>query len=447
MTSSMFRRVVVMTSIISIAGSDPHPYAPDQSGSDLRGCGSGCASLESGLDNGPVMEGVPFNQTGRYLQDEYDAGYTGMYLMDCLAQIELAKMVGRTDAVATLQTRFDKVNAAMLKVLWNETAGYFQNKLSADLSPVERMAPTHFYPMLVGPSKGPSEKQVTTTIQKHMTNPARFAVWPSGAEPRDHPPPPDGARPLVQWQLKRCGNGTAAAADVDANAANVDSVDSAASSGGAPLQPSTCPHILCCQLRCNFNVRANTKMRYEGMALGPNDLDDVDFGNVVDDAAAQGVHPHDGNSSSGSNTTPPKVVPLFDYVCGKGPNASDFAYGPAGWKPQHGEPCKLVNASHPPSMYVYAAPAGPSAADLVPLEVWYRPTPSDHYFVGTAAGKADAAASGYAKVGILGYIWPAPGQPTATSRYGLPSISKDDPEYIDQNYWHGRTWSPMIQLV
>jgi hypothetical protein len=30
---------------------------------------------------------------------------------------------------------------------------------------------------------------------------------------------------------------------------------------------------------------------------------------------------------------------------------------------------------------------------------------------------------------------------------GLPSIAKDDPAYIDQNYWHGRLWSPMIQIV
>ena len=27
------------------------------------------------------------------------------------------------------------------------------------------------------------------------------------------------------------------------------------------------------------------------------------------------------------------------------------------------------------------------------------------------------------------------------------SISRDDKDYKDQNYWHGRTWSPMIQLV
>ena len=63
-------------------GSDPYPYAPDGSAAK-GGTGGWGANLESGLDNGPVMEGVPFNKTGLFLQDEYDAGYTGMYLMDC----------------------------------------------------------------------------------------------------------------------------------------------------------------------------------------------------------------------------------------------------------------------------------------------------------------------------------------------------------------------------
>ena len=39
-------------------GSNPYPYAPDGSDSALRGTGGGGANLESGLDNGPVMEGV-----------------------------------------------------------------------------------------------------------------------------------------------------------------------------------------------------------------------------------------------------------------------------------------------------------------------------------------------------------------------------------------------------
>ena len=40
-----------------------------------HGTGGGGANLESGLDNSPVTEGVPFNETGLYLQDEYDDIY------------------------------------------------------------------------------------------------------------------------------------------------------------------------------------------------------------------------------------------------------------------------------------------------------------------------------------------------------------------------------------
>lgn len=68
-------------------GSDPYPYAPDGTGSDLHGTGGYGANLESGLDNSAVTEGVPFNQSGLYVQDEYDAGYTGMYLMDTRVSI------------------------------------------------------------------------------------------------------------------------------------------------------------------------------------------------------------------------------------------------------------------------------------------------------------------------------------------------------------------------
>ena len=61
-------------------GESPYAsYAPDgTAGASKPGGGHGC----SGLDNGPTVDGVPFNQTGLDLQDQYDAGFTGMYLMD-----------------------------------------------------------------------------------------------------------------------------------------------------------------------------------------------------------------------------------------------------------------------------------------------------------------------------------------------------------------------------
>merc|ERR1711924_436045 len=98
-------------------------------------------------------------------------------------------------------------------------------------------------------------------------------------------------------------------------------------------------------------------------------------------------------------------------------------------------------------MFVLPSRAGPAAASMVELQLWYKPELSDHYVVGSAEGKADARAKGYTQILSLGYVWPPPASANATSRYGLPSLSKDDVYYISQDYWRGRIWSPMIQLV
>jgi hypothetical protein len=62
-------------------------------------------------------------------------------------------------------------------------------------------------------------------------------------------------------------------------------------------------------------------------------------------------------------------------------------------------------------------------------------------FSSLSSGLADAKANGYVKQETLGYVWPPPGSvPGVASRYGLPSITKDDRAYVDQDYWHGRIW-------
>ena len=48
---------------------------------------------------------------------------------------------------------------------------------------------------------------------------------------------------------------------------------------------------------------------------------------------------------------------------------------------------------------------------------------------------------------VFRYVWPPPAAADAVSRYGLPSMSKDDVTYIAQDYWRGRVWTPMLQLV
>jgi glycogen debranching enzyme len=59
----------------------------------------------------------------------------------------------------------------------------------------------------------------------------------------------------------------------------------------------------------------------------------------------------------------------------------------------------------------------------------------------------DAKQKGYKRTASLGFVWPAPASAEASSRYGLPSLSKDDPLYISQDYWRGRVWTPMLQIV
>ena len=89
---------------------------------------------------------------------------------------------------------------------------------------------------------------------------------------------------------------------------------------------------------------------------------------------------------------------------------------------------------------------------MVELTVWYTDLGEaqgggDHYVVGSGAGRADAVARGYEQVASLGYVWPPPGTADAASRYAMPSLAKDDPLYISQDYWRGRAWAPMNMLV
>jgi hypothetical protein len=135
---------------------------------------------------------------------------------------------------------------------------------------------------------------------------------------------------------------------------------------------------------------------------------------------------------------------LFEYECAGGlENASDPTFAPAGWAPTHAA-CARLNGSDA-AAFVLPRRAGPAAASLVELRVFWKP--GDHYVVGSAAGVADALASGYAQVLSLGFVWPPPGSADAPSRYALPSMSKDDATYTSQDYWRGRVWAPMLQLV
>lgn len=357
-------------------------------------------------------------------------------------------MLGRADVATDLRARFDVVNKAMLATLWNETEGLFQNCLSTPLAPITRLAPTHFYPLLAGPDLGPSEAQVVTTVKRVLTNNTKMAVWPSGTPPADLPPL--YARPLVQWYSQVCD-----------------------SRGDGCLNG---PHALCCQLDCNFQYaygnmvqRAHAKVRYEGMALSRVDSSTAIMGGV----ALVPLYNYNCTSNAttttipliyeGHHTTATDAAGTAEDISATAANSvhhagtatattrtADHAVGPKGWVPQHGASHGLVCvlADGPaalPAMWVLPQRTGAAAGSLVELKVWYKP--GDHYTVASAGGVIDATAKGYVMVQSLGYVWPPPASANATSRYGLPSMAKDDVTYISQDYWRGRVWTPMLQLV
>jgi hypothetical protein len=112
-------------------------------------------------------------------------------------------------------------------------------------------------------------------------------------------------------------------------------------------------------------VRTNhTKLRYEGLGLAPG-LAGLGSGSTA---------------GRGDGLLMGESVALYVYLCGA--NASDVTLAPAGWTPARGGPCKrppaaedALSAQHPalpaqqPALVAFTRRTGPSAADLVALEV------------------------------------------------------------------------------
>ena len=155
----------------------------------------------------------------------------------------------------------------------------------------------------------------------------------------------------------------------------------------------------CCSRFSFAGAGTHGKIRFEGMAIA-------------------------SHAASIGGVTP---IPLFEYQCAS-KASPDFTVATAGWTPMHGGPCKQLSSAV--AFFVLPSRVGPAAESLVELQMWYKD--GDHYVLATHAGEADALSKGYIKVESLGYVWPAPGTANASSRYGLPSISKDDHNYVLQ---------------
>ena len=127
------------------------------------------AGYESGMDDSPMYENVPFNPEKNTLELQ-DVGLTSLYIADCLALAELAGILGRTaerDELAERARRFSEA----LDGLWVEERGYYLNHRTDLDRPSGRRSPTLFYPLLAGV---PDADRAERMIRDHLLNPAEF---------------------------------------------------------------------------------------------------------------------------------------------------------------------------------------------------------------------------------------------------------------------------------
>ena len=145
------------------------------------------AALESGLDNSPMYDDVPFDAEAHHLKLQ-DAGLTSLYILDCRALADIARILGRAAEAAELQARAGRY-AGNLQALWDERSGIFRNRRTdtGELSP--RLSPTLFYPLLAGAA---TPQQAQRMVGEHLTNPAEFwGDWVLPSIARDDPAYPE----------------------------------------------------------------------------------------------------------------------------------------------------------------------------------------------------------------------------------------------------------------
>lgn len=140
------------------------------------------AAYESGLDNSPMYDNIPFNKS-KHVMELADVGLLSLYIWDCQNLTEIAEILGRKDDARELRTRSEHYGK-ILKSLWSEQKGIFLNKRTDTGNFSETISPTNFYPLLTGI---PTQTQAERMIKEHYFNPGEFySEWVMPSIARNH---------------------------------------------------------------------------------------------------------------------------------------------------------------------------------------------------------------------------------------------------------------------
>jgi hypothetical protein len=126
------------------------------------------ASLESGLDNSPMYDDMPFNKS-THLMELADVGLTGLYIMDCETLAELAGLTGRSEGKELLERAAKSKQG--LEEMWDDEFGLYCNKRSDTGAFSHRISATNFYALF---SDKVSKERADRMMKEHFFNPKEF---------------------------------------------------------------------------------------------------------------------------------------------------------------------------------------------------------------------------------------------------------------------------------
>ncbi|MEV6030807.1 trehalase family glycosidase [Nonomuraea sp. NPDC052116] len=141
------------------------------------------ATCETGWDNHPVFEDVPFDQA-KSLLAAHDVGLNSLYAADCEALADLADVLGDREAAAELRERHATVVAAM-ESLWDEPSGVYRSRRTDTGLPTERLSTMSFYPLLAGVGAGERTRRMVSGLL--MTDDGFGGEWLLPTSPRGEP--------------------------------------------------------------------------------------------------------------------------------------------------------------------------------------------------------------------------------------------------------------------
>jgi len=104
-----------------------------------------CAMYESGLDNSPMYDDVPFNERTHTLELD-DVGLCSYYAMDCEALARIAACLGKSADAARYRREYAAMAARINEHLWDEENGIYCNRHWSNPAGPGRPSRQHSHP-------------------------------------------------------------------------------------------------------------------------------------------------------------------------------------------------------------------------------------------------------------------------------------------------------------